>query len=197
MLAREFRIPIYFDAAGPINKGLAALLVGRTEDGMALVNKGMAVWKAIGAGIWLPALNAALAEAYAALDDMSAAMAHIEASLEQLERPGWEEHAWYSDSLRIKGRLLTQQGDLAEAESWYQRALNVARAQQAKSLELRAVTALAELWLQQGKPREAHALLAPVYGWFTEGFDTRDLIHAKVLIDKLESHSAPKRGSPS
>lgn len=184
-LAREFRLPLYSDALGPINQGLAALLKGRTEEGIALLTKGMATWKGIGAGIWLPALNAALAEAYAQIGDMPEAMARVDASLEQLERPGWEEHAWLSDSLRIKGKLLMQRHDLTGAQEWLQRSLEVARTQQAKSLELRAATALAELWLQQGKTHEARDLLAPIYHWFTEGFDTRDLIAAKALLDKL------------
>ena len=73
----------------------------------------------------------------------------------------------------------------AEAETWLQRALDVARRQQAKSLELRAATSLARLWQQQGKRSEARELLAPVYGWFTEGFDTADLQEAKALLEEL------------
>jgi predicted ATPase len=73
----------------------------------------------------------------------------------------------------------------AEAEAWLQQALAVARRQQAKSLELRAAMSLARLWQQQGKQAEAHELLAPVYGWFTEGFDTADLQEAKALLDEL------------
>ena len=73
----------------------------------------------------------------------------------------------------------------AEAEAWFQRALTTARQQQAKSLELRAATSLARLWQQQGKWAEAHALLAPVYGWFTEGFETADLQEAQALLEEL------------
>ena len=73
----------------------------------------------------------------------------------------------------------------AEAERYFQHALEIARNQQAKSLELRAATSLARLWQQQGKRQEAHALLAPVYGWFTEGFDTADLHEAQALPDAL------------
>jgi predicted ATPase len=72
-----------------------------------------------------------------------------------------------------------------EAEGWLQRALDVARRQEAKSLELRATTSLARLWQQQGKRQEAHDLLAPVYHWFTEGFDTADLQEAKALLEAL------------
>jgi predicted ATPase len=73
----------------------------------------------------------------------------------------------------------------AEAETWLQRALDVARRQEAKSLELRAVMSLARLWQQQGKQAEARDLLAPIYGWFTEGFDTTELQEAKALLDVL------------
>jgi predicted ATPase len=82
--------------------------------------------------------------------------------------------------------LLRQTGTpQAEVEACFQRALEVARRQQAKSLELRAAMSLARLWQQQGKRQEAHALLAPVYAWFTEGFDTADLQEAKALLDAL------------
>ena len=82
--------------------------------------------------------------------------------------------------------LLRQPGTpQAEAEAWLQRARDVARRQEAKSLELRAAMSLSRLWQQQGKQIEAHALLAPIYGWFTEGFDTADLQEAKALLEQL------------
>jgi predicted ATPase len=89
---------------------------------------------------------------------------------------------------RLKGELLLQRSldNQAEAESSFHHALDLARNQQAKSLELRAATSLARLWQQQGKRQEAHDLLAPVYHWFTEGFDTADLKDAKALLDELE-----------
>ena len=88
---------------------------------------------------------------------------------------------------RLKGELLLAlPGEQdAEAEACFRRALDVARRQQAKSLELRAAMSLARLWQQQGKQAEARALLAPVYGWFTEGFDTADLQEAKTLLEEL------------
>ena len=88
---------------------------------------------------------------------------------------------------RLKGELLLQQSsdNQAEAEACFHQALDIARNQQAKSLELRAATSLARLWQQQGKRQEAHDLLAPVYDWFTEGFDTADLKDAKALLDEL------------
>jgi len=88
---------------------------------------------------------------------------------------------------RLKGELLLQQSsdNQAEAESCFQQAIAIAQNQQAKSLELRAAIGLARLWQQQGKRQEAHDLLAPVYNWFTEGFDTADLQEAKALLDAL------------
>ena len=88
---------------------------------------------------------------------------------------------------RLKGELLLQQSsnNAAEAESCFHHALAIARNQQAKSFELRTATSLARLWHQQGKRQEAYDLLAPVYNWFTEGFDTVDLQSAKALLDEL------------
>ena len=87
----------------------------------------------------------------------------------------------------LRGVLLLRQPGTpqAEAETWLQRALDVARRQEAKALELRAATSLARLWQQQGKQPEARALLAPISGWFTEGFDTADLLEAKQLLEEL------------
>ena len=96
---------------------------------------------------------------------------------------------WEAELHRLKGEILLTQSDenqhLWEAEAAFQQALAVARSQQAKSWELRAAMSLARLWQQQGKRAEAHALLAPIYGWFTEGFDTADLQEAKALLDEL------------
>jgi len=90
---------------------------------------------------------------------------------------------------RIGGEiaLLSPEPDLAKAEAYFERALTIARTQQAKSWELRAAMSMARLWRDQGKPQQARDLLAPVYGWFTEGFDTLDLRQAKVLLEELAS----------
>ena len=86
---------------------------------------------------------------------------------------------------RVRGYLLNANGDVAGAERSYQQAIAVAKRQSAKTFELRASTCVAWLWRDQGKREEARDLLAPVYGWFTEGFDTRDLKEAKALLDEL------------
>jgi predicted ATPase len=86
---------------------------------------------------------------------------------------------------RLRGAVLAETSDSFEAACWLQRAIDTARSQQAKSLELRAATRLARLWAKQGERQKAHDLLAPVYGWFAEGFDTVDLKDAKALLDEL------------
>jgi predicted ATPase len=98
-----------------------------------------------------------------------------------------DERWWEAEVCRLRGVVLLRQTGTpqAEAEPWFLRALDVACHQQAKSLELRAAMSLARLWLQQGKRAEACALLAPIYGWFTEGFDTGDLREAKALLEEL------------
>jgi predicted ATPase len=93
-----------------------------------------------------------------------------------------------AEAHRLKGELLLRQPapDAAQVEACFQQALAIARSQQAKSWELRAATSLARLWQHQGKRDEAHELLAPVYDWFTEGFDTADLQGAKALLEELD-----------
>jgi predicted ATPase len=95
------------------------------------------------------------------------------------------EHGWDAELHRTNGMVLLTENKLDAGESSLQEAIRIAQAQQAKSLELRAARALARLWGEQGRRAEASALLAPVYGWFTEGFDTPDLVEAKALLDEL------------
>jgi predicted ATPase len=115
-------------------------------------------------------------------EDGLQALAEAHALVEQHDERGWE-----AEIYRLRGVLLLRQPGTpqAEAEAWLQRALDVARRQEAKSLELRAAMSLSRLWQQQGKRAEAYEFLAPIYGWFTEGFDTADLQEAKALLDEL------------
>ncbi len=110
-------------------------------------------------------------------------MGELNARLEQDKSVRWHE----AELHRLKGELLLQLStdNTAEAEASFRQALDVAHRQQAKSLELRAATSLARLWQSQGKRQEAYDLLAPVYEWFTEGFDTADLQEAKALLDDV------------
>jgi predicted ATPase len=126
-----------------------------------------------------------LAEGMALAGDLDNALQLLDEQIAQIERPGWEERLHYAEILRLKGWMLSIKGDLEAAERSFLASLDWARRQQAKSWELRTSTSLARLWQSQGKHRDAYALLAPVYGWFTEGFDTKDLQEAKVLLAEL------------
>ena len=108
-----------------------------------------------------------------------------------------EERWWEAEVYRLRGVLLLRQTGTpqAEAETWLQRALDVARRQEAKSLELRAAMSLARLWQQQGKRAEAYDLLAPIYGWFTEGFDTADLQEARALLGRTVVESMDSKAA--
>jgi predicted ATPase len=97
------------------------------------------------------------------------------------------ERWWDAEISRLRGLVALSRGELGESSAWLLKSLQTARQQQAKSLELRAATSLARLWRDQGKRNEARDLLAPVYGWFTEGFDTRDLKEARAMLDELAS----------
>ena len=97
------------------------------------------------------------------------------------------ERWWEAEIHRLKGVLLLSQGNTAESEICFERSIRIARRQRATSLELRAATSLARVWGDQGRRAEARDLLAPVYGWFTEGFDTPDLKDARALLDALNA----------
>ena len=128
---------------------------------------------------------ALLAEAYGTLGQPAAG---LEVLAEALTRVDTTRDRWYEPEIyRLKGALLLQQSadNHAEAQTCFHHALDVARAQQAKSLELRIAVSLSRLWQHQGQHAEAYDLLAPIYGWFTEGFDTADLQEAKTLLEAL------------
>jgi predicted ATPase len=129
---------------------------------------------------------AALADGQRAAGTHADALGAVESGLAAATETG--QHGWGADLYRLKGALLldTHPANAAEAEALFGRALDIARAQEAKSFELRAATSLARLWHRQGKRAEARALLAPVYEWFTEGFDTGDLVEAKALLEELQ-----------
>ena len=183
-LATEQGFP-QWAARGTSLRGWALAMQGQGEAGMAQVRQGIAAWRATGAAVFVPYLCTLLAEVSAHLghpEDGLQALAEAHTLVEQQEERWWE-----AEISRLRGVLLLRQPGTpqAEAETWLQRALDVARRQEAKSLELRAAMSLSRLWQQQGKQAEARALLAPVYGWFTEGFDTADLQEAKALLEEL------------
>jgi predicted ATPase len=143
--------------------------------------------RAAGATVWLPMWLSYLASAYAQLGQYDDARRCVGEAMMVMETT---KERWFEGEVnRITGQivLLSPGPDAAEAEVYFERALQVARRRQAKSHELRATMSLARLWRSQGKPQQARELLAPVYGWFTEGFDTLDLKEAKALLEKLAS----------
>jgi predicted ATPase len=165
--------------------GWALAMQGQGEEGLAQVRQGIAAYRATGAALNVPHLCTMLADVSSHLghtDDSLQALAEAYTLMEQHEERWWE-----AEIHRLRSVLLLRQpgAPSAEAEAWLQRALDVARRQEAKSLELRAAMSLSRLWQQQGKRQEAHDLLAEVYAWFTEGFDTSDLQDARSLLEEL------------
>jgi len=128
---------------------------------------------------------ALLAEALALRGKHGAALAAVEEGLQTQETTG--QRTWDAELHRLKGIALLGQNKREESQSAFEESLRIARRQQVRAYELRAATSLARLWGEDGKRREARDLLAPVYGWFTEGFDTPDLREAKALLDGLAS----------
>jgi predicted ATPase len=126
-----------------------------------------------------------LARAHAELGQFDNAGRCIGEAMTAIERT--KEKWWEAEVNRVAGQIILKSPapDVAKAEAYFERARVVARAQQAKSWELRAAMSMTRLWRDQGKPQQARELLAPVYGWFTEGFDTRDLKEAKALLDAV------------
>ena len=165
-------------------RGWALAMQGHGDAGMLQGRQRFAAFRATGAALFVPYCCAVLADVAAHLGhtaDGLQALAEAHTLMEQ-----HEERVWEAEVCRLRGVILRlPETPQAEAEACFQRALDVARRQEAKSLELRAAMSLGRLWQQQGKRAEARQLLAEVYGWFTEGFDTRDLREAKALLDEL------------
>jgi class 3 adenylate cyclase/predicted ATPase len=176
----------YYLAWAVIIQGWALAEQGQAEEGIAQIRQGLTALRATGGILRLPYYLALLAEVYGKAGQTEAGLALLREALAVV--PATAEHWWEAELYRLQGELLlpasTRQA-WPEAEEHFQQALSVARHQQAKSLELRAAMSLARLWQRQGKSAEARTLLAPVYHWFTEGFDTADLQEAKALLDAL------------
>ncbi len=172
-------------AIGTVLRGWALMTLGEVEEGVSQMRQGLTEWRRSGVELAIPYLLTLIAEGYKNLEQVKAGLDVLVEGIEIMARTG--EHLWKAEVCRLQGDLLLHQAtpDAAQAGSCFHQALDVSRHQQAKSLELRAATSLAQLWQTQGKKTEAYDLLAPVYEWFTEGFDTPDLIGAKQLIDEL------------
>ena len=189
-LGRENSLPLMWGMLAPISRGQALLQAGKPAEAIAPLKAGIAAWEETGGKNCLPTKRALLAEAMALTGDLDNALQLIDEAIAQVERPGWEERFSYAETLRLKGWILSLKGDLEGAELNFLASLDWAHRQQARSWELRTSTSLARLWQSQGKRREAYDLLAPAYGWFTEGFDTKDLKEAKALLHELAAPSS-------
>jgi predicted ATPase len=172
-------------AQGVVLRGWALVMQGQAEDGIAQLRQGMAAWRATGAEISWAFTLIKLAEAYGKAGQAGEGLTALAEALAVVNRTG--ERYFEAELHRLKGGLLLQQdaGSGDEAETCFHQALEMARCQQAKSLELRAAMSLSRLWQRQGKWDAARELLAPIYAWFTEGFDTADLQEAKALLNEL------------
>ena len=165
-----------------ILRGWALVEQRRREEGTSGLRAGVDAYRALGAIIETPHWLGLLAEACSKAGRIDEALTVLREALDFVERSGTR---YYEAELhRLEGELCGGI-DEARSEACFRRAVDIARAQQAKSFELRAAVSLVRLWQRQGKRNQARKLLTPVYGWFTEGFDTADLLDAKVLLDEL------------
>lgn len=181
-VATEQGFPFY-RAHGTIYRGWVKVKNGDVAEGISLLRSGSSAYRAIGAATWMPYYIALLVRACEIAGQTEEGLTLLDEALHIVERTG---ERWFEAELhRHKGQLLLQQGHAQAAEDLYRKALSIAQGQEAKFWELRAATSLARLRRDQGRRAEAHALLAPVYGWFTEGFDTLDVKEAKILLDEL------------
>jgi predicted ATPase len=181
-VATEQGFPFY-RAVGTIYRGWAKVKNGDLTEGISLLRSGSAAYRATGTEAWVTYFIALQARAYAIAGQIEEAMTLLDDALQIVERTG---ERWLEAELnRHEGRLLLRQGHTEAAEELYRKALSIAEEQEARLWELRAAASLARLRRDQGRRAEARDLLAPVYGWFTEGFDTPDLKEAKALLDEL------------
>jgi predicted ATPase len=167
--------------AANFHRGWLLARQGREEDGLALMRAWVAACREIRSECLLPGYLAWLAEMYGDIGRAQEGLDLVDEALATGTRS--RNHYWTAELYRLRGALA---GTGTDAESSFVEALAIARRQNAKSFELRAATSLSRLWARQGKTREAHALLAEAYAWFTEGFDTADLKDARALLEELE-----------
>src|SRR5262249_6150032 len=172
-------------AEGRYQQGCVLALTSKASDAVQMITSGITAWRSTGATMWMPFVLSYLARAYAEIGQFGDASRTIGEAITAVETS--QERWCEAEVHRAVGEIALEspEPDVVKAEASFKHALAVARAQQAKSWELRAAMSMARLWREQGKRNEARDLLAPVYGWFTEGFDTLDLRQAKGLLDEL------------
>jgi predicted ATPase len=182
-LSREHDFPM-MRGAGMFYSGWATADSGELEQGTALMAEGLALFSAV-RHLTRPYMLAVLASAKVDLGKPDEGFELLEEALASTEVSS--ERWWLAELHRLRGRLLAARGQHDEGEACFRRAIEVSRGQRAKTLELRAATSLARLWSDRGRNAEARDLLAPIYGWFTEGFGTLDLKEARALLDELHA----------
>ena len=186
-----------WEAAATVMKGWALTELNHSEEGISMIRKGIAAWEKTRAELQLPLFLTLLAQAYQRAGQYTLALQTLDSALSVVTRTG--ERAYDAELTRRKGELCLVLGKATEtvgkkdttstitkAESYFQEALAIARRQGAKSWELRAALSLSKLWWTQDRYREAYNLLRPIYLWFSEGFDTKDLQQAKQLLETLQ-----------
>jgi predicted ATPase len=192
-----------------LQRGRVLVEQGKGEEGISQIHEGLAAWRTTGAEMGMTCHLALLVEAYGKVGQTKEGLSVLVEVLAQVDKTG--ERFYEAELYRLKGELTLQQFQVpgfkfrkiksqkakgknqkspipnpqTEAEACFLKAIEIARRQSAKSWELRVTTSLARLWQQQGKQKQARKLLAEIYGWFTEGFDTKDLQEAKVLLEEL------------
>jgi DNA-binding SARP family transcriptional activator/predicted ATPase len=181
-LCRAHRLSFWLPPAMVLH-GWALAEQGAIEAGIAQIREGMAAFHAMGAEYMRPYLLTLLAEQYAKVGDVEQGLTLLAEALAMVDKSG---ERWYEAEIyRTRGELLLMHGEDADAEAAFVRARAVARSQEAKSPELRAVMSVARLWQRQARHAEARQMLAEIYSWFTEGFDTPDLQDARALLEHL------------
>ena len=175
----------FWKGQGTWEQGWLLVLTDKPSDAVQMMTAGTIALRSTGSTFCGPCNASYLAMAYAKLGQLDNAWRCVGEALTTVEKTN--ERFWEAEAHRIGGEiaLMSPEPDADKAKAYFERALAIARQQQAKSWELRAAMSLARLWRDQGKAQEARELIAPVYGWFTEGFDTRDLKDAKALLDEL------------
>jgi predicted ATPase len=181
-VAIEQGFPVW-RAQGTIYRGWVKVKNGDVAEGISLLRSGSAAYSATGTETWMPHYIALLARACEIEGQIEEGLTLLDDALQLAERTA--ERLFAAELHRHKGDLLLRHGNAVAAEKLYREALDIARNQEAKLWELRAAVSLARLRRDQGRGAEARNLLAPVYDWFTEGFDTPDLKETKALLDEL------------
>jgi predicted ATPase len=176
---------LFWNASGMMRQGSVLVPTSRASDAIEMLISGITAYRTTGATIWIPFHLPHLARAHADLGQFEKAWRCIGEAMTAVETT---KEKWCEAEIhRTAGEIerMSPASDAAKAEAHFERAIAIALEQKAKSWELRVATSMARLWRDQGKRPLARDLLAPIYGWFTEGFDTPDLKEAKALLDEL------------